>query len=247
MTEEVGVVLSSALLLGFVGSGHCLGMCGGIAAALGQVNAPEAGRSPLVASLLYSLGRITSYATFGALAGQLGGTINSIVGLGPTFRVLAGILIIGFGIHTVGWHIGIDRIEKAGLAVWRRISPLIGRVGPPDRIWKLFTLGALWGWLPCGLVYSALAAAAVTGSAATGAGFMFCFGLGTMPALVVATGAAGRFGIALRKRAARWAVGALLVSLGIWTIVTGLSTARDVHQPGLHAPPHHVMRADLNP
>jgi sulfite exporter TauE/SafE len=223
MIGESGPILLSALLLGFVGSGHCLGMCGGIAGALGQVTAPIARNSALLSSVLYSLGRIVSYSAFGAVAGRFGESMNSLVGWGPAIRVFAGLLIVAFGLHTAGWGMGLDRIERAGLAVWRRLSPLVGRVGEPDRVWKLIALGALWGWLPCGLVYSALAAATVTGGALNGAAFMLCFGIGTMPALVLATGAAGQIGAVLRRRGARQTVGALLVLFGCWTMYNALS------------------------
>jgi len=238
MTEQNVPILLSALLLGFVGSGHCLGMCGGIAGALGQVTAPVARSSPLLASLLYSIGRVMSYGLMGAVAGRLGESVNSLVGLGPAFRVLAGVLIVVLGLHTAGWGIGIARIERAGLYVWRRLSPLVGRVGQPDRIWKLVALGGLWGWLPCGLVYTALAAAAVTGSAMAGSAFMLCFGLGTMPALILATRASGRIGAILRKRASRQAVGAMLVLFGCWTMLPGLSTSHGTSHPVTMDRPH---------
>lgn len=236
MIEANDPILLSALLLGFVGSGHCLGMCGGIAGALGQVTAPVVRTSPLLSSGLYSVGRIASYSAFGAIAGRFGESMNTLVGLGPTLRVLAGLLIIAFGLHTAGWGIGVAQIERLGLHVWRRLSPLIARVGQPDRIWKLIALGGLWGWLPCGLVYSALAAAAVTGNAPNGAAFMLCFGIGTMPALVIATGAAARIGEVLRRRTARRAVGALLILFGCWTIYAAVSTD---HGAGHSAEPVH--------
>jgi sulfite exporter TauE/SafE len=241
MTEQNIPILLSALLLGFVGSGHCLGMCGGIAGALGQVTAPVARSSPLLASLLYSAGRVTSYGVMGAVAGRLGESMSSLVGLGPAFRVLAGVLIVVLGLHTAGWGIGMARIERAGLYVWRRLSPIVGRVGQPDRIWKLIVLGALWGWLPCGLVYTALAAAAVTGGGLTGSAFMLCFGLGTMPALILATGAAGRIGAMLRKRAARQAVGAMLVLFGCWTMLPVLSASHGASHPAAMDHQHEVV------
>ena len=99
----------------------------------------------------------------------------------------------------------------------------MGRIGPPDQVWKKIVLGGLWGWLPCGLVYSALAAASVTGSVSSGAAFMFCFGLGTIPALVVTGGAANKIAGMLRQRSARRALGTLLIVLGCWTIYAALA------------------------
>jgi len=240
MIDESLPILASALLLGFVGSGHCIGMCGGIAGALGQMSETAGGRAPLLSSSLYSTGRIGSYALMGAFAGGFGESVTSIAGLGPTFRVLAGVMIIAFGLHTFGFVRGLAHLERLGLHVWRRLSPLVAKVGPPDRAWKQLLLGALWGWLPCGLVYSALAAAAVTGTVASGSAFMLCFGLGTMPALVFATGAASQLGELLRRQTSRRAIGMLLVAFGAWTIYFAVAPAHGDHGPQQHQ--HHEQQ-----
>jgi sulfite exporter TauE/SafE len=239
--EEIGPILLSALLLGFVGSGHCLGMCGGIAGALGQVSEPSARLSHLFSSGLYSIGRIGSYSLLGAAVGGLGESLASLADFAQTGRVLAGILIVAFGIHVAGWRVRVPRLEQVGLRVWRRLSPFVGRIGPPDRIWKQLALGALWGWLPCGLVYSALAAASVTGGATHGAAFMFCFGIGTMPALVLATGTFGKVGSILRRRTARRSVGALLILFGGWTIHAA------IQGPSEHGSSHEMHRTHDKP
>ena len=231
--EVSPALLSSAVLLGFVGSGHCLGMCGGIAGALGQAADARVGGGPFGRALVYSAGRLSSYAALGLVAGALGDALGGGLGAGPFLRVLAGLLIVAFGFQTLGWGRPTQKLEELGLGVWRRLTPTIGRLGRPDRLWKLLCMGALWGFLPCGLVYSALAAASVSGSGASGGAYMLLFGLGTLPALVVAGGAAERIAHILRGRSARRAMGALLIGFGCWTIVSVLAPGHAGHgRPG---------------
>ncbi len=227
---------SGALLLGFVGSGHCLGMCGGIAGALGMTSPAARTLSRTTSSLLYSVGRVSSYALLGALAGSLGQATSVAIGLGPVMRVAAGMLIVLLGLQLAGLRMGFDRVEALGLAVWRRLGPLIGRIGSPDAAWKCVALGAVWGFLPCGLVYTALTASLVTGSAAGGAVFMASFGLGTVPALVFATRMMGGIGERLRGQGARRIAGIALVVLGLWAVIGGLTAGRGGHS---HSPAPH--------
>lgn len=218
MTDSIEPILSSALVLGFFGSVHCLGMCGGIAGALGQGLPDQSRGSRFFRSSLYSMGRITSYAMAGALVGFFGETFAAWTGLTVFLRILAGLLILGFGLHVAGWWNGLAVIERVGLVAWRRLVPVTRRIGSPDRIWKTFVLGMLWGWLPCGLVYAALIGAAATGHAAMGALFMTCFGLGTLPALLAASGFGAQLGAFLALRSARRAAGILLLIFGLWSI-----------------------------
>ena len=240
--DEMETVLASAVVLGFVGSGHCIGMCGGIAGALGQMT-PQQGRgASLFVPLVYSAGRIASYSLLGAIAGLLGGSIDAALGLGPALRVVTGLMIVGFGFYVAGWSVGAARLERIGLHVWRRLAPLVGRIGTPDRIWKILSLGALWGWLPCGLVYSAVAASLVTGSAAGGAAFMLCFGVGTIPALCLASGAAEKLGKLLARHSARRAAGVLLVLFGCWTLYAAIGPKHMDHSDHSAHSGHAVAR-----
>jgi sulfite exporter TauE/SafE len=215
----------AALAMGLLGSSHCVGMCGGIAGALGR----SADQSPgalaglgqgLRSQLALNAGRIASYALMGALAGALGLGVASA--LGPmgrsTLRLVFAALIVLVGLHVAGWWAGgASFIERPGAWLWARISPLTARIGPADRLWKRVALGGVWGWLPCGLVYAALASAAVAGTAAGGALFMVCFGLGTLPAVVATGVVAGRVEGLARHAGARGVAGALMVAFGVWT------------------------------
>lgn len=108
--------------------------------------------------------------------------------------------------------------KRAGLGVWRRLLPWAGRLGRPDRPSRVFAIGMLWGWLPCGLVYSALATASTTGTAASGALFMLGFGIGTLPAVVLASTLGSTSRGLLRSQATRWAAACLLALFGLWTL-----------------------------
>ncbi len=224
MTSADQTLLLSALVLGFAGSGHCLGMCGGIAGALGQ---GVRGKGIAAGPVLLGLGRISSYATAGAIAGGLGGELSLRVGAGVFLRVLAGVLILVFGLHAIGLRLGTSGLEGLGLRLWRKLLPFVRRIGPADRPWKAFALGATWGWLPCGLVYSALAVAAASGGATRGALFMGLFGLGTLPAMTALSALSGEFARWLGSRPVRMAAGLLMIAFGCWTIAAALV-------PGMH-------------
>jgi sulfite exporter TauE/SafE len=213
---------AAAFLLGLAGGTHCALMCGGIAATLSRA---EAARSrPFTSALLSSSGRIASYGIAGGLVGSVGLAAATLVGAasGSALRLALGGLMIVTGIVMVGGSALTARVEALGRPLWRRISPLIGRLGPPDRLWKLVALGAVWGWLPCGLVYAALAAALATGSFLGGAVFMICFGLGTLPWLVGAGVLAGRLHRWLAAVELRRGLALLIICYGLWTIVGAL-------------------------
>jgi sulfite exporter TauE/SafE len=222
VTSAIEPILASALVLGFFGSVHCLGMCGGIAAALGQAIPAQSTGNRLAHASVYSFGRVSSYVVAGAVVGVFGEAFSGWTGLTVLLRVLAGLLILLFGLHVAGWWNGLVVVERLGLVVWRRLAPLSGRIGQPDRTWKTFVLGMIWGWLPCGLVYAALIGAAATGNALLGAGFMACFGLGTLPALLAASGFGAQLGAFLALRSARRAAGVLLLVFGFWSIAGAL-------------------------
>jgi uncharacterized protein len=229
-------MLTTALLLGAFGSVHCLAMCGGIAGALGQTMESRPRYMELFQLSLYSFGRITSYAVAGAFVGWLGEAFSAWVGLSVGLRIFAGLLILAFGLHVAGWWNGLAAIERVGMLVWRRIAPIAKRVGRPDRTWKIFVLGMLWGWLPCGLVYSALLAAASTGRPISGVGFMLCFGMGTLPAMLAASGFGARLGSLLALRSSRRAAGVLLLVFGAVSILGAMMPLMHGGQP--EASPH---------
>lgn len=214
---ELVAPLLSALILGLLGGGHCLGMCGGLMGALTLAIPPEQRARRLRLLLAYNLGRILSYAAAGLLIGLAGWAVAS----GPAamvLRVIAALLLIAMGLYLAGWWSGLTRIEALGRGLWRHIQPVAGKLLPVSSLPRALLLGALWGWLPCGLVYSTLLWAASQGSASESALLMLAFGLGTWPVLLATGLAAERLTALLRKRGIRIAGGVLVILFGIWTL-----------------------------
>ncbi|MFF7107001.1 sulfite exporter TauE/SafE family protein [Pseudomonas sichuanensis] len=214
---ELIPLLGSALVLGLLGGGHCLGMCGGLMGALTLAIPPEQRNRRLRLLLAYNLGRILSYAAAGLLLGLAGVALaSSPLALG--LRVVAALLLIAMGLYLAGWWSGLTRIEALGRGLWRHIQPLATRLLPVSSLPRALLLGALWGWLPCGLVYSTLLWAASQGNALHSGALMLAFGLGTWPVLLATGLAAERVGSVLRKRGVRMAGGLLVILFGLWTL-----------------------------
>nr|WP_240164646.1 sulfite exporter TauE/SafE family protein [Pantoea sp. Ap-967] len=210
-------LLGSALVLGLLGGGHCLGMCGGLMGALTLAIPPEQRGRRLRLLLAYNLGRILSYASAGLLLGLAGWAVaSSPAALG--LRVVAALLLICMGLYLAGWWSGLTRVEALGRGLWRHIQPLASRLMPVSSVPRALLLGALWGWLPCGLVYSTLLWAASQGNAGYSAALMLAFGLGTWPVLLATGLAAERVNALLRRRSVRVAGGMLVILFGIWTL-----------------------------
>ena len=214
---ELAPLLVSALVLGLLGGGHCLGMCGGLMGALTLAIPPEQRSRRLQLLLAYNLGRILSYALAGLLLG-LAGWVVAGSQAEVIMRTLAALLLIAMGLYLAGWWSGLTRIEALGRGLWRHSQPLTRRFMPVTSIPKAVVLGSLWGWLPCGLVYSTLLWASSQGNAVNSALLMLAFGLGTWPVLLATGLAAERITALLRKRGVRMAGGLLVILFGIWTL-----------------------------
>jgi len=210
-------LLGSALVLGLLGGGHCLGMCGGLMGALTLAIPPEQRGRRLRLLMAYNLGRILSYACAGLLLGLAGWALaNSPAAM--ALRVVAALLLIAMGLYLAGWWSGLTRVEALGRGLWRHIQPVASRLMPVSSMPRALLLGALWGWLPCGLVYSTLLWAASQGNAGYSAALMLAFGLGTWPILLATGLAAERVNTLLRRRSVRMAGGVLGIPFGIWTL-----------------------------
>jgi uncharacterized protein len=207
----VQAAVVAALATGVMGGVHCAGMCGGIAASLSA-----AARGPaLPRQLAFNAGRIGSYAAAGAIAGSVGSVITSAAVLDArlVLLVLANLFIVAIGLYVAGWGGGIVRMESLGRGLWRRIEPLRRRFFPIDSTARALGAGAVWGWIPCGLVYGMLVLAIASGSAAQGALVMAAFGLGTLPSLLVTGFAATKVMAWRRVPAVRRTAGALLIAM----------------------------------
>jgi len=243
------MTVAGALVAGLLGSVHCLGMCGGIAGAAGLAGNPGA---RLGRTVLYNAGRVASYAIAGALAGGAGVALGDVLDLpawSTVLRVLAGLVLVALGLNiALQWRL-LAAIETAGAGLWRRLAPLAGRLLRSGHPLAMLGLGGLWGWLPCGLVYTVLLAAAASGSAWQGAATMLAFGLGTLPAMLAAGVAAGTLLRLVRSMRVRMAAGLLLVLMGAWTAlhpVVKLATGGGAHsQHGAMVPMARAGEAHL--
>lgn len=230
--------MAAAAAIGLTGSTHCIAMCGGIAGAL-SLGGRRDGRSPLPMLLLFHLGRLLSYALIGAALGGLVaiGTAR-MDALAILLRLAAGLLLIAMGCYVANWWPGLTRLEALGAPVWRHLQPAVRRLLPVRSAGGALLLGSLWGWLPCGLVYSALAWAATAETALDAGARMLCFGLGTLPAMFTLSLAGDATRRLLQHRGTRRAAGALLIIYGVWTLALPLQRllAGDEAAPHQH---HH--------
>ena len=247
----------TALTTGFLGSVHCLGMCGGISATVAVAsplrspagtgptrsipiviafnNAPViAGASVAVSIprfaaetnvLAFNAGRIASYAIAGTMAGTLGGAlagvgqawvINGTMPVRTALFVFANLMIISTGLYLMGLPQFLAPLERAGGHLWKHISPWSRKFLPLRSPAHAAMFGALWGWIPCGMVYAMLLSAMSAGSAAGGAITMLAFGVGTLPAMIGAGWSAGRLHGLTRKPNIRRAAGIAVMSLGMF-------------------------------
>ena len=208
-------VLSTAFLAGLLGSGHCLGMCGGIAAGLGAM---ARGRA-IVPALQFNFARLGSYALLGLVAATVLGGISDLASIGRWLRLLTAVMIAMIGLRFLFNFGGLEIIERGGAGLWKKVMPVALRAGNRQDWIGRIALGACWGLLPCGLVYTVLLTAASTGSPTGGATTMLAFGVGTLPAMLGLTAAAPALASFLEDSTVRRVIGFALLVLALWTIL----------------------------
>jgi uncharacterized protein len=223
----IDATYAAAFLVGLLGGVHCVGMCGGIVAAL-TMGLPGAlqhnGRRLAPYVLAYNAGRLLAYVLAGALLGGVGflaAHLAVVHDVQRVLRVAAGIFTIALGLYVGGWWQGLARVEHAGGVIWRRIQPLGKALLPVRTPRRALLLGFIWGWLPCGLVYSVLIWAIAAGSASQGAVLMLSFGLGTLPTLLAMGAFSTWLAAALRTAWVRHGAACLIVLLGLYTLASG--------------------------
>jgi sulfite exporter TauE/SafE len=239
MTTVEPIGLLAAFVVGAAGSAHCFGMCGGIAGALKLRTESSAGAAVTLDTLMYQAGRIATYAILGALVGAAGEALRTLLDLaaiGNALRAVGGVLLLMIAARLLLHWNALAPIERLGNLVWKFVQPLTKRLSPGDTVSNLL-IGMCWGLLPCAMVYSALAFAAVSGSALTGAATMAAFGLGTMPALFVGSLLFSRRSV--HPVFARRLSGLLLVAFGLWMIagpsfMTILDNGQGAHAAHIH-------------
>ena len=241
-------------LTGLASGVHCVGMCGGIVSAFAArrstrdeypvvrlipvpagpgataMAVPVQGMSdagPLPRLLAFNAGRIASYCAAGTAAGAVGSVgayASGMLPLQAVFYVMANLVLMAAGLYVAGALRGLTRLEVIGAPLWRRLAPLAAGLNPAASLPRAVAAGAVWGWLPCGLVYAALMTAVFAGSPAAGALAMLAFGLGTLPSLLAAGLAAAQIRRLFGRRTVRIAVGSLICGFGL----LGLARAADV-------------------
>ena len=208
-------VLSTAFLAGLLGSGHCFGMCGGIAAGLGAMSRGRA----FMPALQFNLARLVSYAVLGLVAATVLGGVSGLMPWARWLRLLTALMIMMIGLKFLFNFRGIEFIERGGAGLWKKILPFALKAGNrQDWIGRLL-LGFCWGFVPCGLVYTVLMTAASTANPVSGAVTMLAFGAGTLPAMLGLTAAAPAMATFLEDRTVRRVIGFALVVLAVWTVV----------------------------
>ena len=219
--------LITALLLGLFSTAHCVGMCGGISGAL-TFSLPETVRlrRPHLALFVsaYNVGRIISYAAAGALVGYLGGAVYETLSPKGGYAIIQGaaaILMVAVGFYVGGWFPRFANLERLGIPLWRRLEPLGRRLIPVRNPAQALVYGLIWGWLPCGLVYTALLFTVTAGSPLDGALFMAVFGLGTLPGVMSAGILSDKLRRLSRRPGVRQVAGAALVALGLAGVLFG--------------------------
>jgi len=229
--------LFSAFIIGLLGSGHCIAMCGGITTMLtsalpstnkyqeqqiatnGQsVSVNTSNKTTLV--IFYNFGRIASYSFIGGIVGFTGSIAAKNIGMPLAgLRMFSAIFVILLGLYLGQWLMWLNRIEALGKKLWQHISPLASWAIPVDSPIKALSLGAIWGWLPCGLVYSTLTWALASGDILTGASIMLFFGLGTLPALLTLSIGFSSIKNTLVSPVLRKATALVLISFGIYSFI----------------------------
>lgn len=198
MTIESSYI--AAFLVGLLGGVHCVGMCGGIVGALclglgknSDSDKNKTAQQNFITSfpflLAYNAGRISSYTLAGILMGGigwLGSHLFTLYSIQQILEIIAAFFMFALGLYIAGWWKGLAKIERwGGKVIWKRLEPFGRRFMPVTSYRQAFFLGLVWGWLPCGLVYSVIIWTIATQSPLEGGMLMLSFGLGTLPNLLL--------------------------------------------------------------
>ncbi|HIO92826.1 MAG TPA: sulfite exporter TauE/SafE family protein [Leucothrix mucor] len=215
-----------AFFTGLFGGVHCIGMCGGIVGMLSFSQQPTTKKPSFLQQLPillgYNLGRIAGYITAGALVGFLGASLIDLTGLDQTKKILsviAAIFMLLLGLYLAGLWNALSKVERIGAVLWKSIEPISRRFIPVNNVQRAIPLGFLWGWLPCGLVYTILIMSLSAGGAIEGALLMLAFGLGTLPNLLAMGVIATRLVKWTHKPMVRLIAGLLVIAMGLLTLL----------------------------
>jgi len=241
MINELSI--AGAFFTGLFGSVHCVAMCGGIICSLSLASNNS---EPAVAAvngsveqasrpqqrvwrftILYHIGRILSYMLAGFIVSGLG--VLGYQSMDYSNAVIAGQMIASFFMLALGLYIsqiwqGLLYFEKVGSIFWRLIAPVAKKLLPINRSDKALYAGVIWGWLPCGMVYSVLVWSFSSGNVFTGTAMMLAFGLGTLPMLLtISFFSSTQLKKLLNARPIRWLSGGIIISFSVWMLIATLT------------------------
>lgn len=217
----------TALTAGFLGGAHCAAMCGGIVGLTCAPGPEGKTRSPWY-PLAYNAGRISSYVAAGALAGaagQAGVALRGGMLAQHLLMFLMGLTLLVVALNMAGVRPVTRSIEAAGSALWRQVQPLSRRFLPVASPWQALGLGAIWGWLPCGMVYAVLLMALASGSPGEGALILAAFGLGTLPNLLAISATVGTLRRRMQRAWVRYLASSIIAAVGIYGMLHVLQPA----------------------
>lgn len=223
----------AAFLVGLLGGVHCVGMCGGIVGALclglnqdKNKTAQQSFKNSFPFLLSYNAGRISSYTLAGTLMGGigwLGSHLFTLYSIQQTLEIIAAIFMLALGLYIAGWWKGLANVERwGGKIIWKRLEPLGRRFMPVKTYQHAFALGLVWGWLPCGLVYSVIIWTISTQSPLEGGLLMLSFGLGTLPNLLLMGIFASTLNQFIQQPWVRQVAGVLIMSFAIVMFYRGI-------------------------
>lgn len=211
----------ASFIVGLLGGVHCAGMCGGIVGAL-TLQLARTNKPLWPLHVAYSIGRIATYTLLGMILGGLASIpvlYDRFLPIQLTFYVLAQIMLMALGLYLLGVTQLLAPLERGGQMLWQHIQPLTRRFLPVQNIRQAVCLGSIWGLIPCGMVYSVLTTAILTGSALRGGEIMLAFGLGTLPNLLLAGLLLKRFRDFTQNKTVRWISGVLVLGFGLYGLM----------------------------
>ncbi|RKZ89745.1 MAG: sulfite exporter TauE/SafE family protein [Gammaproteobacteria bacterium] len=209
----------TAFLLGLFSTVHCIAMCGSVIGAL-TLSLPaevrESQRKMLPYVFNYNLGRLLSYGIAGVIVGLLSAPLTAFNGH-LVLRYFSVIVMIAMGLYLAGWFPKFAHMERLGAPIWKWLQPVGQKLLPVRKRSQAFLLGMVWGWLPCGLVYAALAVAATVGEPVKASLVMLAFGAGTLPAVMGAGMFTGLLASMARAKHLRQIAGVLIIAMALAT------------------------------
>lgn len=237
-------LVASAFLMGLFGGAHCVAMCGGVVGVLCGA-APKSEQKKLAQApywAAYNGGRVAAYSLLGLLFGSLGTLSTGVFPLDSVrlaLRGVAAVCMLAVGLHLAGLPSMVKVLESVGTPIWRKLGPVTQKLLPLRTPWHALGVGGLWGLMPCGLLYGALALAASAESPVLGAETMLAFGLGTLPVMLTVSALAGGVARFTARAWVRRVAGAVVLAFGLWSSAgvaaqTGVGASLGLHSHSCH-------------